>query len=91
MTSLQAFNSFLPRAPKSPLPLPLLTPATLASFFVFAQHWKTSIRISFSSWKSDLKLPFPFHVVKSVFPAVFQIGLNRKVFLVKILSPLLVP
>ena len=28
MTSLQAFLSFLPRAPKFPLPLPLLTPAT---------------------------------------------------------------
>ena len=34
---------------------------------------ETSIRISFSWWQSDLKLPFPFHVVKSVFPAVFQI------------------
>ena len=32
MVSLQAFLSFLPRAPKSPLPLPLplLTPATQA-------------------------------------------------------------
>ena len=28
MASLQAFLSFLPRAPKFPLPLPLLTPAT---------------------------------------------------------------
>ena len=30
MASLQAFPSFLPRAPKFPLPLPLLTPATQA-------------------------------------------------------------
>ena len=30
MVSLQAFLFFLPRAPKSPLPLPLLTPATQA-------------------------------------------------------------
>ena len=52
---------------------------------------ETSIRISFSCWQSDLKLPFPFHVVKSVFPAVSKLWLNRKVFLVKILPPLLVP
>ena len=31
MASLQAFFSFLPRAPKFPLPLPLLTPATQAT------------------------------------------------------------
>ena len=30
MASLQAFLSFLPRAPKFSLPLPLLTPATQA-------------------------------------------------------------
>ena len=30
MVSLQAFRSFLPRAPKFPLLLPLLTPATQA-------------------------------------------------------------
>ena len=30
MVSLQAFLSFLPRAPKFPLPRPLLTPATQA-------------------------------------------------------------
>ena len=30
MASLQAFLSFLPRAPKFPLPLPFLTPATQA-------------------------------------------------------------
>ena len=30
MVSLQAFLFFLPRAPKSPLTLPLLTPATQA-------------------------------------------------------------
>ena len=52
---------------------------------------ETSIRISFSRWQSDLRLPFPFHVVKSVFPAVSKLWLNRKVFLVKILPPLLVP
>ena len=31
MAFLQAFLSFLPRTPKYPLPLPLLTPATQAS------------------------------------------------------------
>ena len=31
MASLQAFLSFVPRAPKFPLPIPLLTPATQAT------------------------------------------------------------
>ena len=34
MTSLQAFLSFLLRAPKFPFPLPLLTPATQAIPFI---------------------------------------------------------